>query len=983
MKGQVKGKVQDGVTARIFSAVREGEREHRSLPFWSLNDRLSPDEMRRQVREMADKGCGGYFMHARSGLLTDYMSGAWFENLDAAVEQGIRSGTDSYVYDENGWPSGFADGAIVAAHPQCCLKWLECVPVSALKEDEEPLAAYSENAGGYRRVAAVETADFAVCVRTSVDYVDVLDEETVRFFIEEVYEKYAARYGGEIRGFFTDEPQYGKRTFPWSRLFAEKFFAKYGYDVLDSLYCLFFETEQSAAFRYDFYALAEDMLDEAYYRQIGNWCAQRGYIFTGHGFDENSLFGQVINCGDMMRHYEFMQMPGIDWLGRAPCPMQVSRQVSSVARQLGKKRVLTETFALCGWSVGLKRLRSIAERQFAGGVNVICQHLFAYSLKGERKRDYPPSHFQHQTWWKKYANFNRYFSSLGALLSASTPSAELLVITPVRSAFMLFSSPQTERMQAYEAAFEETIGALESAGIAYELGSEGILSRHGSIKDGRIIVGERSYGAVLLPNCIGLDENTFRLLCAFREGGGRLYFRGQFPTRLNGRENHALSELKEGAVCADEIGLLCTDERDGYRLGNCSGAVFFRGRLDDIGILFASNASEVSARFDLSLSEGYALRRIMPESGRTEAARGGTIVLEPYGSALYACYPANSEKESVSCEEKCGGVCFDKEDWQVLPEGENALVLDRGEYSFGESGYKPMKDVRLLFDSLMKSRVNGRLRLRYRAELRGPCEKICFAAERPEDKTLYVNGHKVLWKDQGSFLDPCIRKTDITDFLKEGENEILLEMFFEQSDYTYHVYNDDVLETEKNKIRYDSELENCYLLGNFGVYGKNVQCGENIAFADGFYIAEPETSSLPHRLTVGGWFFYAGTMKLKNTFRARAGEKKRLRLRFLSDYAEVYVNGHLVSEGYEPIADEEISAFVREGCNEVEVRLYTSLRNIFGPFHHCDGDPDFVGMTAFGDGGGWSDRGSGIWRERYACVAFGFSEKNENIDSGE
>lgn len=440
-------------TDEIFGAVRARKERYRPLPFWSLNDRLSPEEMQRQVREMAEKGCGGYFLHARSGLLTDYMGKEWFESLGAAVRQGKESGTDSYVYDENGWPSGFADGKIVAEHPEYCLKWLECVPAPSLRKDDEVLACYGVRKGRFGRVDSRKDAAYAVCLRTSADYVDVLDEETVRCFIDEVYEKYRARYGSSISGFFTDEPQYGSRSFPWSRRFAEKFYEKYGYDVFQKLPCLFFDSESSAAFRYDFYSLAEDMLNAAYYKQIGEWCEKYGYIFTGHGFDENSLFGQTLNCGDIMRHYEYMQMPGMDWLGRAPCNMAAARQVSSVARQLGKERVLSETFALCGWSVGLKRLRSIAERQFAGGINVLCQHLFAYSLKGERKRDYPPSHFLHQTWWKKYGAFSGYIASLGALLSAAEPCADLLVISPVRSAFMMYVSPATDTMRAYEAAF--------------------------------------------------------------------------------------------------------------------------------------------------------------------------------------------------------------------------------------------------------------------------------------------------------------------------------------------------------------------------------------------------------------------------------------------------------------------------------------------------------------------------------------------------
>ncbi|HOJ23545.1 MAG TPA: hypothetical protein PLY56_18620, partial [Armatimonadota bacterium] len=35
------------------------------VPFWFWNARMEEAEVRRQVREMAEKGCSGAFLHAR------------------------------------------------------------------------------------------------------------------------------------------------------------------------------------------------------------------------------------------------------------------------------------------------------------------------------------------------------------------------------------------------------------------------------------------------------------------------------------------------------------------------------------------------------------------------------------------------------------------------------------------------------------------------------------------------------------------------------------------------------------------------------------------------------------------------------------------------------------------------------------------------------------------------------------------------------
>ena len=43
-------------------------------PFWFWNDRLEPDEIRWQIREMARQGVRGFFIHPRQGLEQPYLS---------------------------------------------------------------------------------------------------------------------------------------------------------------------------------------------------------------------------------------------------------------------------------------------------------------------------------------------------------------------------------------------------------------------------------------------------------------------------------------------------------------------------------------------------------------------------------------------------------------------------------------------------------------------------------------------------------------------------------------------------------------------------------------------------------------------------------------------------------------------------------------------------------------------------------------------
>ena len=57
---------------------------------------------------MDKAGIGGYFMHARGGLLTEYMGEEWFDNVKAASEEGKSFGMYPRAYDEKDGPADLA-----------------------------------------------------------------------------------------------------------------------------------------------------------------------------------------------------------------------------------------------------------------------------------------------------------------------------------------------------------------------------------------------------------------------------------------------------------------------------------------------------------------------------------------------------------------------------------------------------------------------------------------------------------------------------------------------------------------------------------------------------------------------------------------------------------------------------------------------------------------------------------------------------------
>ena len=207
-------------------------------------------------------------------------------------------------------------------------------------------------------------------------------------------------------GFFTDEPQYFRYATVWSDILPDKFMERYGYDIFTALDAMLIDFEGAEEFRYDYWHLCHDLFINNFVKVIYDWCNENGCQLTGHAVEEASLSGQMWCCGGIMPFYEYEHIPGMDHLGRDYDQGIASKQLGSACAQLGKKKVMSEMFACCGWDVLPSELKKIAESQYVAGVNLMCQHLYPYSERGQRKRDYPAHYSQHLPWQKQMKHFD-------------------------------------------------------------------------------------------------------------------------------------------------------------------------------------------------------------------------------------------------------------------------------------------------------------------------------------------------------------------------------------------------------------------------------------------------------------------------------------------------------------------------------------------------------------------------------------------------
>lgn len=66
----------------IYRKFQNPAREYRGTPFWSWNAEMTPEEVRRQVRELYEQGVGGFFIHSRDGLETPYLGREWMDCVE-------------------------------------------------------------------------------------------------------------------------------------------------------------------------------------------------------------------------------------------------------------------------------------------------------------------------------------------------------------------------------------------------------------------------------------------------------------------------------------------------------------------------------------------------------------------------------------------------------------------------------------------------------------------------------------------------------------------------------------------------------------------------------------------------------------------------------------------------------------------------------------------------------------------------------------
>jgi hypothetical protein len=950
---------------KIFSSPAV---EYRGMPFWSLNDRLEPEEMIRQVEEFHRAGMGGFFLHSRIGLTTEYLGKEWMDALHAAIERAGELGMQAWLYDEDKWPSGFAGGIIPLQNPEFRGRYLGRVA----KEKDLPEHAesiYSNEGWNY----FTATVPLGITDFNGTCYTDLMNPDVVKAYIQSTHEKYKKEFGqyfgNVIPGIFTDEPliqmrpewlSSGFNYLPYSPCLLERYQKTYSESPFLHLKELFEDTENSEKYRYRYFRMATEQFVEAFTKQLGEWCEQNNLKLTGHFMLEDTVELQTRWIGKAMPHYEHMQIPGIDHLALNINNILTAKQCSSVAHQQGKKEVLSEMFGCCGQNMTFEDRKWIAGWHGIMGINFVCHHLSLYSIRGCRKRDYPPMFSWHQPYWEDNSLIEDWQARFSYLLREGKYQADFLIIHPAESGWCLQKGNEASRQMRE---IDENIKVISQEMFRihrdFDFGDEDYLARYADVNSSRLCAGNMSYGAVIIPSMLTMRKSTLELLKRFNKAGGIIIACGKSPRLIDGEYSKTIETLEnisdfhitDITELKNTLDNACRSELK--ITGKNTEKVFIRRQKTDDGqLLILFNSSRLdSAVVDIT----HNCIELFLDNGEESAVKENSLTLAPTQTRVLLL-KGERKTELHPAEKVNNGEINIGGPWQIECKDLNTLPLDFAEWSIdGGASWQEAEPVIALKTRLDNEKYSGTIELRYSFINNNCLGKVLFAAEIGMDDRLLVNGHKVdIEKDW--FLDKCILKTDISRRLISGKNIIEVARNY--------VYANPACYDEPAK-RYGTELETAFIVGDFGVYGKSAEVTELPKQAS--HDIWPD--DLPKRriirllrpyidnrmnhsdgeLTLSGLPFYAGTVVMTTEFELPSAKSCVLSLEYLDAItAKFFVNGKAVPEilSSRPF-NVDISSSVKPGKNKLSIETKNSLRNLLGPHHHTLGELAGVGPYAF------------------------------------
>jgi len=565
------------------------------VPFWFWNGPLDPDQFREQLRQMASKGVYAAMPHPRFGMdRRQYLEEPYWRAMAATIDEARKLNMRIWLYDEYNWPSGGAGGRVTDGHPELYPRGLDYYaqnvndgprtisignpePTEAsmerfekivrgfIKKNDAPAGSYEPwgeiAADGSCITGFVGEGQWNVLVffqclghnpsvldHGSNSMTDYLSAEPVKRFLKLTHDEYARRFGTDfgdtIPAIFTDEASTTSPSpFPWTELFAERFEARHGTNILDDLPGLLDpDSDAGSKLRLAYWQTVTDLFAESFIGSSASWSRGHGIKFTGHIYEEN--IRSYAHAAQLMTSLRKMDIPGFDALGPR-CPAHGAKVAISVAHLDEKDEALCECLGLAGgWNCTMDMLRTGYNGLGVLGVSRFVPHAFFQTLDNPRV-ECPPSFFYNNPYWKYYKKIADLSARLSYFNHIGRHVAPCAVYYPIESLWADSVGGKGQNVLPWQHRTEGNADAARTCKVFNDL-IDGLFSRRwdldvvddhllaeSSVKAGtmasRIYIGPEEFRVMIVPPVTAIGARALETIDGFLRQGGDVVWIERLP----------------------------------------------------------------------------------------------------------------------------------------------------------------------------------------------------------------------------------------------------------------------------------------------------------------------------------------------------------------------------------------------------------------------------------------------------------------------
>ncbi|GAA3558550.1 hypothetical protein GCM10022197_12350 [Microlunatus spumicola] len=559
--------------------------------WWWSGGEVTSERMRWQLQRFAEGGItnlvvinlapAGPIFAARADVPA-WFSEPWWDRFTETCEIAAELGTKIWFYDQIGFSGANLQGSITHAHPEASGSGLRHRfatverGVVALQGQERLVALYAATPPGGRAERLEPgrlppdgtTVEVVTAVPTAFDYLEPTAVERLVDLVHHEFDRRVPEHlGTVVVGSFQDELP---ATGTWTGRFADEFRARRGYDLLDHLPALWSgDDDASAKVRGDYGWVRSELAEEAFFRPLADWHAERGMLLGCDQFNPARAGFPTQSTqlyADYFRTHRWYSAAGSDHEGDA-------RVHSSMAHLYGHPRVWIESFHSSGWGGTLEDVYDWLLPFLRSGANLYNPHATYFGTAGGWFEWAPPSTDWRQPYWRHYPEFSQTVARLCSLLSWGSHEADVAVLHPTATvqALLPLDAPVEHfgdgQVGGPYAAVDETqdhylqlcgtnnwfdtrVGLLDAAGVSFDVVDDDSLHRSTLSTDtigAGLAIRDHCFRTVVLPSTDVLETRTAERLCELLDAGGRVVVVGRPPRLAAGRDGDdgAVRRLRE------------------------------------------------------------------------------------------------------------------------------------------------------------------------------------------------------------------------------------------------------------------------------------------------------------------------------------------------------------------------------------------------------------------------------------------------------